>query len=63
MKMENQFITETCEKCKGEGFLLSKIGISVEVSEVCWACKGLGKTPNTLGKQILELNYYFGRKR
>jgi len=63
MKLDNSYITQVCEKCNGEGSLLTRFGLSLENTEPCWVCKGLGKTPNAMGREILELVNYFGRKR
>ena len=58
----NPYITVTCTKCKGEGVLTSRFGLSVENTEQCWVCKGTGKTPNEVGQHIIELVNLFGRK-
>ena len=63
MKMNNKYITVECEKCGGSGTLFTRFGLSVDISESCWVCKGLGKTPNAEGKELLELINYFGRRQ
>jgi DnaJ-class molecular chaperone len=60
--MNNKYITEKCDKCNGEGVLVTRFGLSVDVPESCWVCKGSGKLPNEEGRQILELIKLFGRR-